>query len=139
MAANWICLDDVAKFMIAAIAREDLAGERIIIGGPEALKPEEVAARLSIAMARKITFEYITPLQFGHRLYDLFGDVSPLDRDEYAAGLDHFYSWINENNGYTFRVDMAPVLQRIPVELTTFADWAMAQDWALRNDGPSGG
>ncbi|MFK7978057.1 MAG: SDR family oxidoreductase, partial [Halioglobus sp.] len=119
MAANWISLDDVAKFMIAAIEREDLAGERIVIGGPEALKPEQVATALSNAMGKDITFDYITPRQFGERMYGLFGDVSPLDEETYAASMDDFYSWINDNNGVSFRVDMEPVLARIPIELTT--------------------
>lgn len=139
MAANWICLDDVAKFMIAALNRDDLIGERIIIGGKEALKPEQVASALSNAIGRTITFDYITPRQFGELMYDLFGDVSPLDRDSYAAALDGFYTYVNETNGHSFLVDMAPVLKRIPIELTSLEQWAKEQDWTLHNDGPSGG
>lgn len=139
MAANWISLDDVAKFMIAAIDREDLIGERILVGGPEALKPEQVADILSEAMGKKITFDYITPLQFGHRMYDLFGNVSPLDRDTYAAAMDDFYTYVNDREGFTFRVDVDALLARIPIELNTMRDWAMQQDWALRDEGPSGG
>src|SRR3546814_3817103 len=33
--ATWISLADVAKFMVAAIDRPDLIGERFLIGGPE--------------------------------------------------------------------------------------------------------
>jgi uncharacterized protein YbjT (DUF2867 family) len=139
MAANWICLDDVAKFMIAALTRDDLIGERIIIGGKEALKPGQVATALSKAIGREITFDYITPRQFGETMYDLFGDVSPLDRDSYAAALDSFYTYVNETNGRSFLVDMESVLKRIPIELTSLEQWAKEQDWTLHNDGPSGG
>ncbi|MFK7976702.1 MAG: hypothetical protein AB8C02_11225, partial [Halioglobus sp.] len=66
-------------------------------------------------------------------------DVSPLDEETYAASMDDFYSWINDNNGVSFRVDMEPVLARIPIELTTLDEWAKAQDWVVRSDGPSGG
>jgi len=61
MKANWICLDDVARFMIAALIRDDLIGERIVIGGPQALRPREVASVLSDALGKTISFEYIMP------------------------------------------------------------------------------
>ena len=139
MKANWICLDDVAKFMIASLDREDLVGERIVVGGPQALLPAEVADILSTALGTKIAFEYISPRQFGEVMYDIFGDVSPLDRETYAGALEAFYDYNNALDGRPFQVDMAPVLERIPVSLTSLSEWAKEQDWALRNDGPSGG
>src|SRR3546814_12238164 len=45
--ATWISLADVAKFMVAAIDRPDLIGERFLIGGPARLAIEEVLAMLS--------------------------------------------------------------------------------------------
>lgn len=137
--ANWISLDDVAKFMIAALNRDDLIGERIVIGGPQALLPDEIASALSEALGKTISFEYMTPRHFGELMYDLFGSVSPLDREGYAGAMDDFYTYINDTNGHSFLVDMKPVLERIPIELTSFADWAKDQDWALHDEGPSGG
>ena len=32
-----------------------------------------------------------------------------------------------------FRVDMGPVLERIPIELETMAQWAKRQDWRMTN------
>ena len=125
--------------MIASLDREDLVGERIVVGGPQALLPSEVADILSTALGRKIAFEYISPRQFGEVMYDIFGDVSPLDRETYAGALEAFYDYNNALDGRPFQVDMAPVLERIPVSLTSLSEWAKEQDWALRNDGPSGG
>jgi uncharacterized protein YbjT (DUF2867 family) len=139
MKANWICLDDVAKFMIAALSRDDLIGERIVIGGPEALRPDEIASILSEALGKTITFEYVTPRQYAELMYDLFSDVSPLDRESYATALDDFYIYNNKTNGRSFLVDMQPVLERIPIKLTSLAQWAKTQDWVLRDNGPSGG
>jgi uncharacterized protein YbjT (DUF2867 family) len=139
MKANWICLDDVAKFMIAALSRDDLIGERIVIGGPEALRPDEIASILSEALGKTITFEYVTPRQYAELMYDLFSDVSPLDRESYATALDDFYIYNNKTNGCSFLVDMQPVLERIPIKLTSLAQWAKTQDWVLRDNGPSGG
>jgi hypothetical protein len=53
--------------------------------------------------------------------------------------MDEFYSYNNRLNGRPFQVDMTPILERIPIQLTALADWAQAQDWTLRDDGPSGG
>ena len=139
MRANWICLDDVARFMIAALGREDLIGERIVIGGPEALSPDEVAATLSQAIGKTIRFEYITPRHYGELMYDLFSDVSPLSREEYATALEGFYVYNNDTHGRAFLVDMAPVLERIPIKLTPLYEWAEMQDWELHDDGPSVG
>ena len=139
MAANWICLDDVAKFMIAALESDAMIGERLVIGGPERLLPEQVASTLSEAIGKPITFEYITPRQFGEHMYELFGSVSPLDREAYATAMDGFYTFNNKLNGAPFQVDMKPVLERFPIKLTLLSEWAKQQDWTLRDDGPSGG
>ena len=139
MKANWISLDDVAKFMIASLDRDDLVGERIVIGGPQALLPGEVAEILSTALGRKVSFEYISPRSYGELMYDIFSDVSPMDRETYAAALDGFYAYNNAVDGRPFQVDMGPVLERIPVDLISLSEWASKQDWALRSDGPSGG
>ena len=139
MRANWICLDDVAKFMIAALTRDDLAGERIVVGGPQALSPLDVAEALSQAMGKPIRYQYISPRKYGELMYDLFKHVSPLSREDYASALDAFYVYNNEQNGLPFQVNMAPVLRRIPIKLTPFSDWARQQDWTLRKGGPSGG
>jgi len=139
MKANWICLDDVARFMIAALIRDDLIGERIVIGGPQALRPREVASVLSDALGKTIRFEYITPRQYGELMYDVFRDISPLSLEEYASALEQFYIYNNETKGRAFLVDMKPVLERIPIELTPLAKWAKQQDWVLCEDGPSGG
>ncbi|MCX2978626.1 SDR family oxidoreductase [Candidatus Marimicrobium litorale] len=139
MCANWICLDDVAKFMIAALNRDDLAGERIVVGGPQALSPLDIAEALSQAIGKPIRYQYITPRKYGELMYDLFKHVSSLSREDYASALDAFYIYNNEQDGLPFQVDMAPVLRRIPVKLTPFSDWAKQQDWTLRKAGPSGG
>ena len=34
---------------------------------------------------------------------------------------------------------MRPVLERIPIQLTSFDAWAKAQDWSQGVGGPSGG
>jgi len=123
---SWICLDDVARVMIATLARDDLAGETLDVGGPETLRPTEVAVLLSEKLGRPIVYRQITPREFGERMYDVFKDVSGLDRETYVSNLERHYQYKNETN--PFYVDMEPVLERLPLELTPMREWLTYQD-----------
>jgi uncharacterized protein YbjT (DUF2867 family) len=125
---SWICLDDVARLMIATVESEDFLGETLDVGGPETLQPPEVARLLSEVLTRPVVYRQITPREFGERMYDVFESVSGLDRETYVSSLEQHYLFKNETN--PFRVDMGPVLERIPIELTRMCDWLPAQDWS---------
>jgi len=131
---SWISLDDVAKFMIASLDRPDLEGAWLNIGGPEILKPQTVAQQLSEAVGRPIKYDPSTPAQFGRHLADAFGDeLTEDEKTTMAAGIAAFYEYNNASPTKPFRVDMGPVLERIPIELETFADWSKRQEWRLTN------
>ena len=131
---SWISLDDVAKFMIAAIDRPDLEGAWMNIGGPEILKPQVVAKHLSDAVGRTIKYDPSTPAQFGVHLANAFGDeISDEERAVLAPSIGAFYEYNNKSPLKPFKVDMGPVLERIPIELETMAQWAKRQDWRLSN------
>ena len=131
---SWISLDDVAKFMIAAIDRPDLEGAWLNIGGPEILKPRTVAAHLSQAAGRLVNYDPSTPAQFGRHLADAFGDeLTEAEKVPLAAGIGAFYEFNNSSPLKPFRVDMGPVLERIPIQMETFADWSKRQEWRLSN------
>jgi uncharacterized protein YbjT (DUF2867 family) len=131
---SWISLDDVAKFMIAAIDRPDLEGAWLNIGGPEILKPRVVAGHLSEAVGREIRYDPSTPAQFGRHLADAFGDeITEAEKQVLAKSIGDFYEYNNNSPTKPFRVDMGPVLERIPIQLETFRDWAKRQEWRLTN------
>lgn len=137
--ANWICLDDVARFMITAIDRPDLEGQRIVLGGPETLKPADVAEALSAALGRKITYQMLPIRAFGEVMWNLFHEVSTMSHEAYVERLTTFYTFNNDSPVRPFKVDMQKLHNLIPLPLTTLKDWAKRQDWTLRADGPSGG
>ncbi len=140
--ASWISLDDVAKFMIAALDRPDLEGAWLNIGGPEQLQGPDVAKALSEALGRPIAYDPCTPAEFGKYLVSAFGDETPLEwREAFAKSIEDFYVYNNTASTTPFEVDMRPVLDRIPIEMETLADWAKRQDWGEREDGqrPPGG
>ncbi|MEM9880203.1 MAG: NmrA family NAD(P)-binding protein [Pseudomonadota bacterium] len=140
MEANWISLDDVGKFMAAALADESLVGERLVIGGPETLRPADVAETLGRVLGRPIDYRHSTPEEFAELLNGIFADVLDIPKDVQMAGLAEFYRFNNAANSKPMVVDMAPILERIPIKLTRLEDWAKQQDWAPREvSGPVGG
>ena len=133
---SWICLDDVARLMIATLASDDFAGETLDVGGPETLRPTEVARLLGDVLGRPVVYRQITPREFGERMYEVFKDVSGLDRETYVSDLEKHYLFKNETN--PFRVDMGPVLERIPIRLTPMREWLPQQDWHAGQREPVG-
>lgn len=131
---SWISLDDVAKFMIAAIDRPDLEGAWLNIGGPEILKPQMVADCLSEAVGRPVKYDPSTPAEFGKHLANAFGDeMTDAERAVLEPSIASFYEHNNSSPTTPFRVDMGPVLERIPVQMETMKQWAHRQDWRLSN------
>ena len=143
--ANWICLDDVAKFMVAALKRDDLIGRAMVIGGPEVLTPQRIADTLSGHLGRSIKQKTLTPNEFAIRMADIFDGVSDIGREDYIAAMQGFYEYNNDNTDdlNPFEVDMDEVLKEIPIKLTTFSEWVKQQDWVPIDDDdiktPSGG
>ncbi|MEO8811991.1 MAG: NmrA family NAD(P)-binding protein [Caulobacteraceae bacterium] len=132
--ANWISLDDVAKFMIAALDRPDLEGAWLNIGGAERLKPPEVASILSKVVGREVRYDPCTPAEFGKLLTGAFGnEMDAAERAAVESFMEAFYTFNNTSPLHPFEVDMAPVLARIPIELETMETWAARQDWRPTN------
>jgi len=131
---SWISLDDVAKFMIAALDRPDLEGAWLNIGGPEILRPAEVAGLLSEAVGREVRYDPSTPAAFGKHLANAYGDDMPdAERAVIEPSIADFYEFNNSSPLTPFKVDMGPVLERIPIKMETMAQWAKRQDWRLSN------
>ena len=129
-----ICLDDLAKFMVASLTRDDWVGKRLRIGGPQTLTPPQVADILSEAMGAEISYEYQTPRDFGYYVHSLMGASTGLDRDTYAAYFANFYDFNNDAPQKPFLYDVAPLLEQVPLRLETFREWAQRQDWTSLDD-----
>ena len=129
-----ISLDDLAKFMVAALDRDDLFGRRLRVSGPEILVPEDVRAALSDAIGTHIRYEYQTPADFAAFTFDGFIHKTGADRAAYIAGFDDFYTFNNESPLKPFEFDVQPVLDLIPIQLETFRNWARRQDWTSQEE-----
>lgn len=141
LASNWISLDDVGKVMVAALERPDLEGAWMNIGGPERLKPPQVAAILSEHVGREIRYDPCTPEEFGDYLVAALGDSMPEEqRAPYSAGIAAFYRYNNDAPTHPFAVNFDYVRERLPeIEFETLAQWVKRQDWSDSAHRPSGG
>jgi uncharacterized protein YbjT (DUF2867 family) len=141
--ANWISLDDVARFMLAAIERPDMEGAWVNIGGPERLRGKQVAAILSDTLGKPIEYDPCTPAEFGRYLVAAAGEDMPAHlREDFAKGIEAFYEYNNSAPTRPFAVDMDHVYERFPElegKLEPMADWAKRQDWGESNHRPAFG
>lgn len=129
---SWICLDDVATWMIETMGRADCEGATFDVGGPETLRPADVAALLSEQLGREIVYRRITPREFGERMYEIFRDVSGLDRETYVSNLEEHYLFKNKAN--PFLVPMDDMIERFGVRPTPMKEWMAAQDWSASDE-----
>ena len=124
---SWICHDDLAALMIAALERPQLAGRSFAVGGPETVRLPVLTRILSRAWNRPLTFESQSIDDFCRRMREVFEGQSSLEADRFIGELHRVYSWYNHSPERPFHVDMAPVLQELPVRLTPIEEWARRQ------------
>lgn len=106
-----VALKDIGAFSAAAFMRpKDFIGQAIDLAGDELTIPE-VAALLTKAMGRPISFQEF-----------------PLDRAESALGHDFavMFRWFNEV-GYA--INIQKLKQQYGIPLTTFAEWVKTIEW----------
>lgn len=124
---SWICHDDLAALMIAALERPWLAGRSYAVGGPETVRLPELAQRLGRAWNRPLGWESQSIDDFCQRMRQVFEGRSTLQAEQFIGELRRIYSWYNDSPERPFCVDMAPVLKDLPVRLTTIEQWARRQ------------
>ena len=127
---SWIALEDVGRLMACAITSPDVSRETITVGGPEALTGHEVAARISQAANREISFKSIQPQEFAENMSEMVTGSREIPEGSVYHGMSLFYTWYNEQPVSPLAVDPASFLDRLPVQLTDYASWASKQDWS---------
>ena len=124
---SWICHDDLAALMLAALERPHLAGRRFAVGGPETVRLPELAQKLGRAWDRPLSWESQSIDDFCQRMRQVFDGKSSLEAEHLISELHRIYTWYNNAPEQPFRIDMAPVLKELPVRLTLIEEWARRQ------------
>jgi len=114
---GWMASDDMGTLVVAALERPQLAGSRYRVSGIEAPTGPELAAIFSEACGREIRYRTMTPEEMGAVLDEAFGagagdKVAEMYRQEQ-----------NDPDPPRKYHDMAPVLEALPVTMSTISDW----------------
>jgi uncharacterized protein YbjT (DUF2867 family) len=124
---SWICHDDLAALMIAALERPELAGRCFPVGGAETVRLPELALKLARAWNRPLTHQSQSIDDFCQRIRVALEGKSSLEVEPLIGELHRIYTWYNNAPECPFRIDMAPVLRELPVRLTPIEAWARRQ------------
>lgn len=120
---SWICHHDVAQLMMAAMNRPELAGRDFPVGGPETVRLEQLTEKLSRAWGRKLDYECQTVPDFCEKISATMQGRG-LETETIISQMFKAYTYYNEAEDEPFNIDMGPVLEQLPVELTPIEVWA---------------
>ena len=126
---SWICLEDVAAFMVAALSNKDVKADKITVGGPEILLGHEVAERFSKALGRKITFQSLEPNSFARQMSKLVTGSEEYEKPSIYGGMAAFYRWYNEQDPSPLAIEMNDLYKKFSITPTYFEDWIKKHDW----------
>jgi uncharacterized protein YbjT (DUF2867 family) len=131
---SWICLDDVAAFMVEALQNDDLPSGRYAIGGPQALVGDEVATILSEVADKPITFKSMTPDEFASAMSLLVTGSATVEPKSIYSGMASFYSFYNEQRVSPLIADTEEMARYFKTRPTPLTVWAARQDWSDPTD-----
>lgn len=120
---SWICHHDVAQLMITAMGQPDLAGRNIPVGGPETVRLEQLAEKLSRGWERPMAYESQTVDDFCDKISAAMRERAGIDADRVIKQMHKAYTFYNEAPEKPFKVDMGPVLKELPATLTSIEEW----------------
>nr|WP_310522744.1 NmrA family NAD(P)-binding protein [Polymorphobacter sp.] len=126
---SWVSQDDIAAYMIAAYELAAPA-RQYLVGGPEALVGDEVAARLSTAIGRPVTFRSLHPDEFAGSMSKLVTGSEKFEPGSIYDRIAEFYRWYNAQSVSPLVVDLRPVLAVMAVRPTPLLVWAGEHDWS---------
>lgn len=117
----WICHGDVAKLMVAAMERPELAGQDIRIAGPEIVTLSELTEKLSKGWGRKLAVEHQTVPDFCDAISKTMAGRG-LDTDLVVKQMFKAYTYYNDVP--EFELDMTETLKVLPAKLSPIEEWA---------------
>ena len=126
---NWVCIDDVARAMVASLLTDAADGRHVPLGGPEALVGDEVAERLSEGLGRPVRFQSLDPNEFASRMSMLVTGSAEIAPHSIYHGMAAFYSWYNAQPTSPLTVDPAVAADLLGVVPTPYVDWVRGRDW----------
>lgn len=119
MPIGWIASRDVSAFVVAAIYNENLKAASFQISGLENLKGNALAEQFSMGVDEKIVYYTQPATEFENILKPWVGE-------EAAAGVASYYDGLQNSKEFPpkFNPNMNKVLEILPIQMTSLAQWA---------------
>jgi uncharacterized protein YbjT (DUF2867 family) len=115
---GWIATEDVGALIAAALEHPEYGSERFRVSGIENLTGPELAEQMSVGLGRTIRY-YAMPLEeFGAALDAAFGPGAG------AGGIAGYQFQRDNADKISMYADMTPVLEKLPVQMTSIMQWA---------------
>jgi uncharacterized protein YbjT (DUF2867 family) len=114
---GWIASDDVGALVAAALERPELANAMFRVSGLENVNGTELAECFSRGLGRTITYVPMEPEEFGAVLDQVFGPGAG------KAAAEEYRKARGNPNPPSMYFDMQPVLQKLPVRMTSIEEW----------------
>jgi len=114
---QWTSHFDQAIIAVAALQRNDLAGNSYEVGTPDALSGPDLAELIAGWVGRSVEFEPITPAQFGQRVEKVMGNPS------IGFVLSDLYGSLAKLDGDDMVVDISAVEKTFGVKLGSVGDY----------------
>lgn len=125
MRVGWIASDDVGRLVAAAVDHPEVAGRRIVASGVENPNGPELAAAFSQGLGRPIAYREMPLDEFGGVMEQMFGPGA-------GEGAKAGYQFQRDHAGeLPMTADMEPVLELLPVKMTSIAEWVAAHRGAF--------
>jgi NAD(P)H dehydrogenase (quinone) len=100
-----------------------LAGSVFDISGLESVNGQEIDQLFTQVLNRPFTYAQIPIDAFEKGLNQAFGEPT-------GTEIAKIYRWRSANPA-SEEIDMSAVLQKLPIELTTFAQWIKLNQWTI--------
>lgn len=119
MPIGWIASRDVSAFVVEAIYNADLKADAFKISGMENLKGNDLASAFSNGVGETIAYYPQKPQEFGDILKPFVGEAG-------ASSVAAYYENLQNATEYPskFNPNMSEILEKLPVKMTSLADWA---------------
>ncbi|AGC76074.1 uncharacterized protein YbjT (DUF2867 family) [Nonlabens dokdonensis] len=119
----WMSHKDLSNFVLEALKRPQLIGQKFYIGGVQLVSGNEIAEIVSRISGKKINFVHTNPDEFESQLTNGFGTQT-------AKEIANIYRFVEENVEHLQAKKLREsTLIKLPATLQTFDSWASSIEW----------
>lgn len=117
----WISHTDLAKFVVSAAQKPELAGQTLPIGG-NLWTGEEIADAIAKHIDQPVQFIGLTPDDFEAQLAPAFGPLA-------AREIANLYRYVDQNKAELVHKDFQKTQQLLSVQAQSIQEWVASVAW----------